>query len=117
RCAAWRETRDCLAPGTGAGLASRGIDRLYVHQAEAIEAVRAGRDVVVVTPTASGKTLCYALPALHAIPADYMGHDALLGAARRPADRGRPRRARPVPVPDEGAEPGSDSRVRRAGGG
>ena len=53
-----------------AGLASRGIERLYTHQAEAIEAVHAGEDVVVVTPTASGKTLCYALPALQAIAED-----------------------------------------------
>ena len=44
--------------------------RLYRHQAEAIEAVHAGEDVVVVTPTASGKTLCYALPALQAIAED-----------------------------------------------
>jgi len=39
-----------------------GIDRLYSHQVEAIEHVRAARDVVVVTSTASGKTLCYNLP-------------------------------------------------------
>ena len=52
------------------GLASRGIDRLYTHQAEAIDAVHAGEDVVVVTPTASGKTLCYALPALQSIAQD-----------------------------------------------
>ena len=42
----------------------------YTHQAEAIEAVHAGEDVVVVTPTASGKTLCYALPTLQAIAED-----------------------------------------------
>ena len=42
-----------------------GIDRLYSHQAEAIEAVQGGKDVVVVTPTASGKTLCYNLPVLN----------------------------------------------------
>jgi DEAD/DEAH box helicase domain-containing protein len=53
-----------------AGLASRGIDQLYTHQAAAIEAVHAGNDVVVVTPTASGKTLCYALPTLQAIAED-----------------------------------------------
>ena len=52
------------------GLAGRGIERLYSHQAEAIEAVHAGEDVVVVTPTASGKTLCYALPVLQAIAED-----------------------------------------------
>ncbi|MGA2215689.1 MAG: DEAD/DEAH box helicase [Bryobacteraceae bacterium] len=45
-------------------LAARGIPRLYVHQAEAFEQCSAGRNVVVVTPTASGKTLCYNLPVL-----------------------------------------------------
>jgi DEAD/DEAH box helicase domain-containing protein len=52
------------------GLRGRGIDRLYSHQAAAIEAVHDGRDVVVVTPTASGKTLCYALPVLQALAED-----------------------------------------------
>jgi DEAD/DEAH box helicase domain-containing protein len=46
-------------------LKEEGIDRLYSHQAEAIEAVQEGKDVVVVTPTASGKTLCYNLPVLN----------------------------------------------------
>jgi DEAD/DEAH box helicase domain-containing protein len=59
-----------LDPRIRAGLASRGIERLYTHQADAIEAVHAGNDVVVVTPTASGKTLCYALPVLQAIADD-----------------------------------------------
>src|SRR6185369_4864118 len=40
-------------------LASRGISDLYSHQAEAIEHALARRNVVVITPTASGKTLCY----------------------------------------------------------
>src|SRR5512137_2990151 len=44
-----------------------GTARLYTHQAEAINAVRAGQDVVVATGTASGKTLCYNLPTLEAI--------------------------------------------------
>jgi len=70
REAIWQDHPGWLDPRIRAGLASRGIDRLYAHQAEAIEAVRAGRDVVVVTPTASGKTLCYALPALQAIADD-----------------------------------------------
>src|ERR1700730_149067 len=47
-----------------AALATRGIERLYTHQAEAYRAVRGGRNLVVVTPTASGKTLCYTLPVL-----------------------------------------------------
>ncbi len=47
-----------------AALAARGIVRLYTHQADAYHAVRNGRHLVVVTPTASGKTLCYNLPVL-----------------------------------------------------
>jgi DEAD/DEAH box helicase domain-containing protein len=50
-------------------LISRGISRLYSHQAAAFEAAGAGRNVVVVTPTASGKTLCYNLPVLNRLTA------------------------------------------------
>ena len=48
-------------------LRQRGIDRLYTHQAEAHTAALERKNVVVVTPTASGKTLCYNLPVLHEI--------------------------------------------------
>ncbi|HNS90202.1 MAG TPA: DEAD/DEAH box helicase [Deltaproteobacteria bacterium] len=48
-------------------LEKRGLKRLYSHQAQAVELVRQGRDVVLVTPTASGKTLCYNLPVLQRI--------------------------------------------------
>src|ERR1700730_12348381 len=47
--------------------ADKGVTQLYSHQAMAAEAVREGRNVVVVTPTASGKTLCYNLPVLNAV--------------------------------------------------
>src|SRR5450432_3373853 len=47
-----------------AALAKRGIERLYVHQADAFHQIAAGKNVVIVTPTASGKTLCYNLPVL-----------------------------------------------------
>jgi len=47
--------------------AAKGIARPYSHQAAAAEAVHAGKNVVMVTPTASGKTLCYNLPVLDAI--------------------------------------------------
>jgi DEAD/DEAH box helicase domain-containing protein len=50
--------------------AAKGIRQLYTHQAAAAEAVHAGEDVVIVTPTASGKTLCYNLPVLNAILED-----------------------------------------------
>jgi DEAD/DEAH box helicase domain-containing protein len=48
-------------------LADKGITRLYTHQGEAVEAVLNGENIVVVTPTASGKTLCYNLPVLDTI--------------------------------------------------
>lgn len=48
-------------------LHKRGIHRLYTHQAESVQAAAQGRDFVVVTPTASGKTMCYNLPVLSAI--------------------------------------------------
>jgi DEAD/DEAH box helicase domain-containing protein len=47
--------------------AAKGVRRPYTHQTEAAEAVHAGKNVVIVTPTASGKTLCYNLPILNAI--------------------------------------------------
>ncbi|HEY8862571.1 MAG TPA: DEAD/DEAH box helicase [Candidatus Dormibacteraeota bacterium] len=53
-----------MRPELVTALAARGIHRLYTHQADAYEAVRKGRHLVVVTPTASGKTLCYNLPVL-----------------------------------------------------
>ena len=53
-----------------AALSARGISELYTHQAEAIGHASAGRHVVVTTPTASGKTLCYNVPVLDAILKD-----------------------------------------------
>lgn len=46
---------------------SLGIEQLYTHQVSAIEAVRRGENVLVVTGTASGKTLCYTVPTLEAV--------------------------------------------------
>lgn len=60
----WLDERLALA------LRDRGIGSLYVHQAEAMQALRAGLDIVVVTPTASGKSLCYDLPVLQALSED-----------------------------------------------
>jgi len=56
-----------LDPRLVDALAARGIDRLYSHQARAWELVEKGHNVVVVTPTASGKTLCYNLSALQGL--------------------------------------------------
>src|SRR5687767_11368442 len=51
-------------------LKSRGIEQLYTHQAAAIEHTLAGRNVVITTPTASGKTLCYNAPVLSSVLKD-----------------------------------------------
>jgi DEAD/DEAH box helicase domain-containing protein len=48
-------------------LANRGINQLYSHQTRAIELVHQGKDIILVTPTASGKTLCYNIPVLQKI--------------------------------------------------
>jgi DEAD/DEAH box helicase domain-containing protein len=51
-------------------LRSRDIDRLYAHQAEAIETAWAGENVLVATGTASGKSLCYIIPIVERLLAD-----------------------------------------------
>jgi DEAD/DEAH box helicase domain-containing protein len=65
--AEWAPLPDGLDPRLVSALRAEGIDRLYSHQAEACASIAAGRHTVVVTPTASGKTLCYTLPVLDAI--------------------------------------------------
>ena len=55
-----------LPPALASALRARGIGQLYSHQAQAWDAARAGRNFVVVTPTASGKSLCYTLPVVAA---------------------------------------------------
>jgi DEAD/DEAH box helicase domain-containing protein len=51
-------------------LMKRGIKQLYSHQKSAFEKAVSGKDIVVVTPTASGKTLCFHLPVLDAVLKD-----------------------------------------------
>jgi DEAD/DEAH box helicase domain-containing protein len=67
REAEWAPLPEDLSPALAASLASRGMRRLYSHQAKAYELARSGRDLVVVTPTASGKTLCYNLPVVQTL--------------------------------------------------
>jgi DEAD/DEAH box helicase domain-containing protein len=50
-----------------AALKSKGIERLYTHQRSSYEKIMTGDSIVAVTPTASGKTLCYNLPVLQTI--------------------------------------------------
>ncbi|MEW8436681.1 MAG: DEAD/DEAH box helicase [Candidatus Thiodiazotropha taylori] len=57
---------DDLDPRLTRALISRGIKQLYSHQAAAWSAIQSLQHTVVVTPTASGKTLCYNLPVLQA---------------------------------------------------
>ena len=94
--ASYAEFPAAIDPRLIAALRQRGIERLYTHQAQASQPrCSPGENVVVVTPTASGKTLCYNLPVLQAILE-------------------RPRRARALPLPDEGARAGPDAGAARA---
>lgn len=61
---------DSLNPKLVEAYQKRGIHSLYTHQAEAIEDILQGENVCVVTPTASGKTLCYNLPVLNRLMAN-----------------------------------------------
>jgi DEAD/DEAH box helicase domain-containing protein len=70
REAQWAEFPEWIHTDLRAAYSAKGIRQLYTHQAAAAEAVHAGKNVVIVTPTASGKTLCYNLPILNAILGD-----------------------------------------------
>ncbi|MDP6438114.1 MAG: DEAD/DEAH box helicase, partial [Candidatus Brocadiia bacterium] len=62
RAPVYGELAGGVKPEVRAALDEQGITRLYCHQADAIGKVREGRNVVIVTGTASGKTLCYNIP-------------------------------------------------------
>ncbi len=70
RAAQWAEFPEWVDEDLRAAYNAKGIRQLYTHQAAAAEAVHADKNVVIVTPTASGKTLCYNLPVLNAILSD-----------------------------------------------
>jgi len=113
-----------LRPELAAALESRGITRLYSHQAEAYAEIRRGRHLAVVTPTASGKTLCYNLPvlqrmledpqrrAIYLFPTKALAQDQLaeLGALKR----GLPIDLR-VDTYDGDTAPGRRTAIREAG--
>jgi DEAD/DEAH box helicase domain-containing protein len=83
-----------LAAPLAESLAARGLSSLYTHQVQAIEALRGGLDTVVVTGTASGKSLCYHVPvlerllsepgatALYLFPTKALAQDQLKGLTR-----------------------------------
>ncbi|MEO2017135.1 MAG: DEAD/DEAH box helicase [Fuerstiella sp.] len=66
-----------LNPQLAEALKSSGLNQLYSHQSEAFESIRRGQDTVLVSKTASGKTLSFLLPILH----DYITADAPFGVA------------------------------------
>ena len=66
----YRDVAGGLHPAVTDVLGKLGIERLYSHQAAAIDHVRDGRNIVIVTGTASGKTLCYTIPVVEALLAD-----------------------------------------------
>ena len=70
RRASYAEYPAWLDGRISATLRRRGILSLYSHQADSLESTHAGKHTVVVTPTASGKTLCYDLPVIDAIAKD-----------------------------------------------
>ncbi len=68
--AVYADFPDFIDERIGKALEKRGIRKLYSHQASAIQAVHDGESIVVVTPTASGKTMCYNIPVMDAILKD-----------------------------------------------
>jgi DEAD/DEAH box helicase domain-containing protein len=70
REAQWADFPEWVSGNLVSAYTAKGVSRLYTHQAATAEAVHSGKNVVVVTPTASGKTLCYNLPVLNAILED-----------------------------------------------
>ncbi len=70
RKAVYRDAPGGLTRSVEKVLRARGVTRLYSHQARAIELAREKSSFVVVTGTASGKTLCYTVPTLETIAAD-----------------------------------------------
>jgi DEAD/DEAH box helicase domain-containing protein len=94
REARYGELMSPLPPRVAKVLEDTGIERFYTHQVQAIDAIRGGQDVAIVTSTASGKTLCYNVPvlerlvtnpnakALYLFPTKALAQDQLRGLVR-----------------------------------
>ncbi len=93
RKAVWADRKVLLTDAARKALEAVGVERLYSHQGEAIEAARRGEHAVIVTGTASGKTLCYNIPvlegireeggtALYLFPTKALAQDQLRGLTR-----------------------------------
>ncbi|MDI9585993.1 MAG: DEAD/DEAH box helicase, partial [Acidobacteriota bacterium] len=74
RPARYGHLQDPLPPKVVQALAGSGVGELFTHQVAAVEALRRGENIVVVTGTASGKTLCYNVPVLEAMAQDPSVH-------------------------------------------
>jgi len=70
REAQWANFPEWVKAELVSAYSAKGVSQLYTHQAAAAEAVHAEKNVVIVTPTSSGKTLCYNLPVLNAVLED-----------------------------------------------
>ncbi len=105
-----------LPPALVAALRAQGIERLYTHQAQAIDHVRARRSIVLVTGTASGKTLAYNLPAVEALLADPDAHALYLFPTKALAQDQLKSLGRLLDAATAAADAGGDPRRRvRAG--
>ena len=78
RAAVYARAEPAMSDASRRMLAALGVERLYGHQAEAISAALNGRDVLVVTGTASGKSLCYVAPIVEMLQRDPAGRALLL---------------------------------------
>jgi DEAD/DEAH box helicase domain-containing protein len=77
RAGKYSDFPEALDPRLAGVLRQMGINKLYSHQVEAFEKAANRRDFVVVTPTASGKSLCYNLPVLNKLLTSDPGARAL----------------------------------------
>ncbi|MBI1390926.1 MAG: DEAD/DEAH box helicase [bacterium] len=97
------EWPEAMAPELIEAMRRRGVEHLYSHQSEAVRLALRGDNVIVVTPTASGKTLCYNLPvldhltrvnpearALYLFPTKALSQDQVLELRETAGELGRP---------------------------